>query len=304
MYHYVRDLSSSNYPKIKGLQIEEFENQIQYFKKNYTFLSIQDCISAIENNNYKLLPKNGIILTFDDGLIDHYETVFPILVRNKIQGTFFPTAKPILDKTILDVHKIHFILSKVNNVDLLIQEVENTILEKKDIYNLRHLNFYKKKKIVSRYDNKKVSYIKRLLQTELPLELRYSIIDKLFKKNITSDLESFSNRLYMSVDNLREMNESGMIIGSHTYNHFWLNSLTYKEQLKEINFSLEFLSSIGIDFHYLTMCYPYGAYDNNTIKILKEKKFKLAFTTNPRSTNLSHENCLTLERYDANDFKK
>ena len=39
MYHYVRDFKSSFYKNIKGLDVNEFENQIRYLKDNYTILN-------------------------------------------------------------------------------------------------------------------------------------------------------------------------------------------------------------------------------------------------------------------------
>jgi peptidoglycan/xylan/chitin deacetylase (PgdA/CDA1 family) len=40
------------------------------------------------------LPDGRYILTFDDGTADHYETVFPLLQKNKCRASFFiPTAK-------------------------------------------------------------------------------------------------------------------------------------------------------------------------------------------------------------------
>ena len=37
MYHYTRDLVHSRYPKIKGLDIKLFEEQLQFFKNNSNF---------------------------------------------------------------------------------------------------------------------------------------------------------------------------------------------------------------------------------------------------------------------------
>ena len=36
MYHYVRDIRNSLFPKIKGLDIKEFKFQINYLKKIIT----------------------------------------------------------------------------------------------------------------------------------------------------------------------------------------------------------------------------------------------------------------------------
>ena len=64
MYHYVRDLSNSRYPGIKGLGIEKFAKQIQYIKKTYNVIKMEDFVDAI--NNKTKLPPNSALLTFDD----------------------------------------------------------------------------------------------------------------------------------------------------------------------------------------------------------------------------------------------
>ena len=52
------------------------------------------------------------------------------------------------------------------------------------------------------------------------------------------------------------------------------------------------------------MCYPYGAYNNFLIDILKKKNFKLGLTTKVYIAGLSKENAFTLERLDTNDLPK
>ena len=52
------------------------------------------------------------------------------------------------------------------------------------------------------------------------------------------------------------------------------------------------------------MCYPYGAYNNSLIDILKKKNCKLGLTTKVDIAGLSKENAFTLERLDTNDLPK
>ena len=33
MYHYVREIKNSKYPKLKGLEFKKFKDQINFFKK-------------------------------------------------------------------------------------------------------------------------------------------------------------------------------------------------------------------------------------------------------------------------------
>ena len=74
--------------------------------------------------------------------------------------------------------------------------------------------------------------------------LRKLIVDQLFRKYVSDDEASFSRELYMSVDQIKCMSRNGMYIGSHGYNHYWLNALPAEKQEQEIDKSLQFLSSV------------------------------------------------------------
>ncbi|MEK9727743.1 MAG: polysaccharide deacetylase family protein, partial [Candidatus Margulisiibacteriota bacterium] len=122
MYHYVRELAQTPYPSINALLTSEFKSQLEFLRKNYNFVTIQDCINAIYHQ--MVLPPNPCLLTFDDGYVDHLTNVFPLLNQYKIQGSFFPPAKAILEHKLLDVNKIHFLLASMNNrIDQLIKQI-------------------------------------------------------------------------------------------------------------------------------------------------------------------------------------
>jgi len=52
------------------------------------------------------------------------------------------------------------------------------------------------------------------------------------------------------------------------------------------------------------MCYPYGAYNDTLLQVLKEKNCGLGFTTIRDTAKVSSEFGLTLPRFDTNDFPK
>ena len=79
MYHYVRDLPRTRYPRIKGRTIEEFEGQLDYIQQHYTVTTTRAVVEASRGG--RPLPPNACLLTFDDGFLDHYTTVFPRLLR-------------------------------------------------------------------------------------------------------------------------------------------------------------------------------------------------------------------------------
>ena len=303
MYHYVRPINISKFPGLKALDLQEFKNQISYFKKHYNFITTTDLI-LFKNHKIKL-PKNPLILTFDDGYVDHYKYVFPILKKNKINGTFFPVAKSILENKILNVNKIQLLLTNTNKLNKIISYMEKMI-ELSDL-NKKSLKFYKKKYSNfkrNRFDIPKVNYIKRLLQVGLHPQLRKKLLDFLFKKYVTSDEKDLAKNFYLSQKNLKEMANYGMEVGGHGYEHHWLNNLTMKEQKKDINKSFKFIDKVKNKNQKLIFCYPYGGYNPNTITILKSLNFDAAFTTNIGLVNCYSDNMLELPRLDTNDFPK
>ena len=304
MYHYVRELPETRYPGIKGLLLSEFKQQLTYLKRHYTFVDIPDCINAL-HNNYDL-PSNACLLTFDDGYIDHFDNVFPLLKKNNIQGCFFPSSKAILEEEVLDVNKIHFILATMsNNKDKLISDVYSELDRFRSNYNLKSNEYYYSKLAINnRFDTGEIIFIKRLLQVELEEELRRVIVDKLFKKYVTKDERSFSRELYMDIDQIKFMAENNMYIGSHGYNHYWLDKMNQEKQRTEVRKSIRFLKMVNSSTKNWVICYPYGAYNQSLIEILKKEGCALGFTTKVGFANISKENAYTLPRFDTNDFPK
>ena len=95
-----------------------------------------------------------------------------------------------------------------------------------------------------------------------------------------------------------------MYIGSYGYDHYWYDSLSPNEQEKDVEGSLEFLDSVGAPIDNWIMCYPYGAYNDSLIEILKAKSCQAGLTTNIDIASVSQDNAFTLERLDTNEFPK
>lgn len=303
MYHYVREIEHSRYPDIKGLEIKQFKEQIVYLNKHYTFITMEQLIDSIYNNS--LLPDKAVLLTFDDAYIDHFTQVYPVLLENNIQGSFFPPAKAIKENTVLDVNKIHFILASCENKRIITKDIYNLLNQYRENYKLEsNEHYYRKLAKPNRFDTAEVIFIKRLLQVELVDDLRKIITNELFTKYVGMSEAAFSRELYMSMGQLKTIKRSGMHIGSHGYDHYWLNSLSKEKQIIEIEKSIDFLSEIGVDTTNWTMCYPYGAFSELTIEILQEHNFKLGLTTNVGIADIQYENRFTFSRLDTNDLPR
>lgn len=305
MYHYVRELRHSRFSEIKGLETDHFKEQISYIKKYYNVIGGADLLAAVAAGSLAALPPSAVLLTFDDGYIDHFTQVFPILRRERLTGCFFPPARCVLENQVLDVNKIHFVLAVLPDKQAIVDSIFTFLDEYSAHYQIPGKDYYWKKLAVpNRFDRKEVIFIKRILQRELPEELRQLIINDLFRKHVTSDEVSFAKELYMSEDQILCMRESGMYIGSHGWGHYWLDSLDPVSQKREIELALDFLRRIGTPVDRWMMCYPYGAYNDSLLSLISGAGCRIGVTTATGIANLERDNLLTLPRLDTSDVPR
>jgi peptidoglycan/xylan/chitin deacetylase (PgdA/CDA1 family) len=301
MYHYVRDLPRTRYPRIRGLLTEHFEGQLDYISKHYAVCGIREVVSAI--NGEDKLARNACVLTFDDGFIDHYLTVFPRLEERGMVGSFYPPAMAVEEHKVLDTHKIHFILASVGNHRKLIEEILGLVKEHRAEYDIpEDQELYRMYATTKRYDEADVAFVKEVLQKGLPAMVRSELIDRLFTRYVTSHEEMFAKELYVDISQLRCMVRHGMEIGGHGYRHVSLEALSRSEQEEEIRRTVEFLGRVyGFEPFEWAMCYPYGSYNRTVTELLAKAGCALGLTTRVGLVP-SLIKPLELNRLDTNDI--
>jgi peptidoglycan/xylan/chitin deacetylase (PgdA/CDA1 family) len=299
MYHYVREIKNSLYPGIKGLEYEKFKAQLDYLQSNYHIVNAEEVIESCLNG--LKIRENSCLLTFDDGYKDHINFVLPELKSRRIQGTFFPPAKAVLDRELLGVNAIHFILQSSSDCGKLLKELFELCMQRgvsssvlKD-WRVRYC-------FNSKYDTGEVVLFKLMLQHLLDESIRKEVISELFTRYVGQSQDEFADDFYLTVDDIKNMLSEGMYIGSHGYQHAWLNQCSSSEQRQEIGRSIEFLEEVGAATKDWVMCYPYGAYNDDTLKLLAEYKCGIAFVDHGGGTCLDIKNRYCLTRYDTNEI--
>jgi peptidoglycan/xylan/chitin deacetylase (PgdA/CDA1 family) len=65
---------------------EQFDAELEYLSDRFRFVSSSDVIDFLDGGS---LPPNPVMLSFDDGYLDNYETALPLLKRHNATATFF-----------------------------------------------------------------------------------------------------------------------------------------------------------------------------------------------------------------------
>lgn len=303
MYHYVRRIAGSPFPGIKGRETEEFAAQIAYLARRHRIVGLERVIAACHGEDE--LPANAVVLTFDDGYQDHYSNAFPILRKAGVTGTFFVPECAVSRHRMLDVNKVHFLLARAARLDAVVAEIDRRVAEANDagIAAMRTLTAYRAEfHVANRFDPPDVIYIKRMLQHALPDAVRLPLLDELFHRWVSADQADFAATLYMSEAELKEMLAAGMLVGAHGANHLWMDRCDIPAQRAEVDLSAELLTRLGVPRAAWSFCYPYGAYNLDTLALVRQRGFRAGVTTALDLLDSAACDPLLMPRLDTNDL--
>jgi peptidoglycan/xylan/chitin deacetylase (PgdA/CDA1 family) len=292
MYHYVRDPGDAAEAGsgIPGMSVKAFEAQLDELAKQHTFVTWFDVQMALQES--KPLPGSACLLTFDDGVVDHYLNVFRILRIRKLSGLFF-----ILDRCesqgLVLGHKIHFLLAKLGiaafraeiwKILNRVQQEQFTHAEKR--YQLKYPPIS---------TDRRINLLKAVLQRDLS-EAVNPLLSELFERHVGSENE-IARSYYLNTDQIAEMSAGGMHFGGHSRSHPWFDWIDAQARAAEIKASADWLRQF--EASPWAFAYPYGGATNDSPQLLKKQGFGAAFTT---QTQFRHSDRFLIGRLDGEDL--
>jgi len=298
MYHYVRDLERTRYPRIKGMLLSDFEQQVRSLAGDFEMASLETALSYLAG---RYRPRRELcLLTFDDGLKEHYKQVTPILSDLGIQGIFHVVTACLEDRVVVPVHMNHFLMAALD-----FDEYRRAFLDR--LGELDPAAWAQASQVnpdVARqtyaWDTLEVALFKYFFNFNLDPSLRDAIVGRLFERYIGSE-RAFAEELYLSWEDARAMQAAGMSIGGHTHRHRPLASLTSEELHADLETSTELLHRHLAPQALWPFCYPYGKRDSfpaEAMGLLERLGFACAFTTE-KGPNAPGQNLFTIGRVDC-----
>ena len=299
MYHYVRPTMEAPPYGYYHLPLESFRSQLDHLQAEYDLLSKERFFACVRGE--RTPPEDAAVLTFDDGLKDHHRWVLPELERRDLWGVFFVPTGPLVDGRRLPVHRIHTLAGAVPG-DRLVERLLSVLREEgvfdpdageeEDMYG-------------DRETPEQVRTFKRILNQEVPYRALDGVLDRLEASFPDAGVAVDTEELYLTADEVADLDDAGMTVGAHSISHRILSRLPDDEQRAEIVDSKDYLESLT-DGPVRAFAYPYGTpgtYDDETVRIVEEE-FDAAFTTEERVATaeaLEHRP-LRLPRFDCTAF--
>lgn len=300
MYHYVRDLPRSDFPRINGMHTDDFRIQVARLDERYEMATLE---SALEFLGGEYRPKRDLcLLTFDDGFRDHYTNVLPILTERRIQGLFFVNTAGQEEHRVAPVHMNQFLVAALG-----VDAYRKTCLERiaaeypetpTDVDPEAARRTYV-------WDDPEVAAFKYLINHRLDTGVRDRILGGVFADHI-GDEGAFARELYLSWHEGRELQAAGMILGGHSHTHEPLARLPDKTLAADIGTCTRLLHERLAPQALWPFCYPYGGqdtFDARTVEVVRDNGYTCAFATTT-DANAPGQDCFAVSRIDCNDATK
>ena len=259
----------------KHLNKKIFLNQVKKLKNNYNIVKLSEIYSKAPSN------KEKIAITFDDGFLNNYTEVFPIIKKYKIPVTFFICPGNISNRRYFWVDEIEHCINFCKKKEIKIK------LDKEFKFNLEKIN----KKIIA------CESIKKFCKNSSDIKRKNLI--KSLKKKCGFKFKNINIYKTMTWSNIFEMCKNDLIdFGIHSYKHEILSKLQGDELNTNIKKSIQILQK-KINKKIFLASYPEGKknhFNKKVVKVLKKFNIMICPTSISGNNNLKTDP-FNLKRY-------
>jgi len=301
LYHRVAELC----PDIQLLCVSpsNFESHLQEITEHYQPISLHNLKEYIETNT---LPRNAVVITFDDGYVDNLCYAAPLLEKYGVPATVFVTSG-FVDKS---NEMVSDALERVLLSSEKLPEILTLESEGKTHHWILGENFQQHKgwNITSKNDPyPRYRCYRDLHQLMRPMSVshRQEVLKQLYDWAGCVG-EGCPDRRIMNSDELRRISHSGLIeIGAHSISHTMLAKQPLEVQQQEILDSKKELETI-LGSPVTSFAYPYGgrdAVDTHTIELVRNAGFDVACDNVPGTVGPT-TGLYTLPRFLVRDWNR
>ncbi len=299
MYHYVRDLPRTDFPRIKGMLTDDFRRQVNRLSENYEMASLESALAFLQG---EYQPKRNLcLLTFDDGLKEHFVEVTPMLAERGIQGTFFVITSCLQQHRVASAHMNHFLIASLDFDFYREAFVKKLRLASPTLVSPAEIDEAEVHRTY-RWDTPEIGAFKYLFNFVLDPVIRDKIVKELFEEYI-GDESAFSLALYFNWDEAKQMQKAGMALGGHSHQHLPLGTLTDDEQAVDLKLCHRLLMEHLLPQNLWPFSYPYGkqsSFNQVTAQQLNRIGFSCSFATEV-GINRPGADLFAIRRVDCKD---
>ncbi len=277
MYHYVCDLARSPYPQLKAMALDDFRAQLANLRARYEMATLESAMAFL-GGAYRPV-RDLCLLTFDDGLKEHYRDVTPLLAECGVQGLFFVISGCVEERRVAPVHMNHFLMAALGFRSYSSSFFEK--LEERAPGSAARRNGFTAAQGCYPWDSPEVASFKYLFNFVLDPGPRDEAVREMFEEHVGPEAQ-FARELYITWEEAREMQSEGMLIGGHTHGHRPLSGLSPEDRRRDLALCRALLAQNLAPQDAWPFSYPYGkasSFSHETVAELVRLDFTAAFST-------------------------
>ena len=220
-YHLVCNTKKDHYPLQNTVSIKLFNEQVKYFSQKYEIITINEAYNRFLSG---AKFDKQLVITTDDGFVENYTTICPILESYNVNGSFFLIENSIDNIQMMWRHALFVLESK--NQNLRLQGAISSLAQKFNISQLRN----------------KEGLLNWSYRT-FPYKLKEQLTNELWNEVMPFSLSEYLNKIkpYLNSSQIKEMLRNGHVIGNHSRSHPICSSLNEEELKFEIYDSVKSL---------------------------------------------------------------
>lgn len=288
MFHYVRPSFSGS--GISGMTVAEFNDLIVRLAPVVEFINPADLLSDAAELVSEPESRPKVLMSFDDGLRDHYEFVAPVLEKHGVHGLFFVNSDQYEHDCALLIHRWHAIREAVPDL------VDNPVFAKL----IRGTETESDIRRAVRWDDGVMAAFKYSFNYLMNERQKRVVVEAL--ESGLSVSPPGVHEVYMSRAELEDLVKRGHQVCSHSHTHACLSLLDENDLNRDIESSIDFIQSLGGDAR--LFAYPFGKSESFNVRVqevLGRFGIRLAFSSEPRGGGQSVDP-LALPRLDPRDL--
>jgi peptidoglycan/xylan/chitin deacetylase (PgdA/CDA1 family) len=247
------------------IEPEQFSRHLAFIKRWFNPIGIGE-LGAFARGRGRL-PRNPIMVTFDEGYRDNHDIALPMLVKHGVRAVFFLATDYVQRRRIYWWDRVSLLVRRSRRERIVLHYPEPAVLSLESEGERRTA----------------VARLQRVIRDRpgLDLDRFLAALERATDAGLSSDEERhIANATVMTWDHAAALQRAGMDVQSHTHTHRVLQTLEGPELERELRLSREALED-SLGERVLGLSYPVGKPlddDGPIRKAVRDAGYELGFS--------------------------
>ena len=246
-------------PDVISATPDAFRKQLAFI--NAHFIPVTSEQIVLWKKGCFTMPRNPIVLTFDDGYLDNYSVALPLLLEAGAVGDFFVCPWYVENRRLFWWDKIAYCLQRTRRQSITLtypKRVELKVGSPESSQAARRT-------------------VLGIVKLDPKLDIETFMYELQEKSEVRLDEQEAADRLLMRWKHIRALHQAGMGVGSHTHTHPILSPASEESAREELARSKAVLEK-KLNGSVCALAYPVGSFAAKTKTLAQRLGYEIAYS--------------------------